>query len=146
MRPPSLPKIRPSTLPSRDLLSSLVLPPPTSLKEYLLPPAPRSLRGCAGSGRGIGSDRPLAALRGNNLLWFSTRGSFVCKSYLAIINSKYDFCMRKPKMMFWVTCQNVLNSVLIPFLVQMGMFCSLLSFSQCVTSLLPTSPVRPLPP
>ncbi len=70
MHPPSLPKIRPSSLPSRDLLSSLVLPPPALLKEYL--PCPRGHRG-----RGSGSsDRPLAALKGNNLLWFSTRGSY----------------------------------------------------------------------
>ena len=88
MHPPTLPKVRPSSLPSRELLSSLALPPPTLLKDYLCPRSRREYGGVGwGSserkGRGGpcdddgGSDRPIAALTDNNLLWFSTRGSYM---------------------------------------------------------------------
>ena len=79
MHPPSIPKTRPSTFPSKEFLSSLVLPAPAVLKEYLYPWRDY---GGDGGGRGrsgvcdVGSDRPLA-LKENNLLWFSTRGIIV---------------------------------------------------------------------
>ena len=88
LRPPRLPKVRPSSLPSRELLSSLVLPPPALLENYLCPSSRREYGG-AGWGSGErkgrggpcdddgGSDRPLAALKDNNLLWFSTRGLYM---------------------------------------------------------------------
>ena len=75
MKPASIPKTRPSTFPSKEFLSSLVLPAPSLLKEYLCHQAD------GGSGRGVdnGPIRP-AALRESNLLWFSTRGTCIVKT------------------------------------------------------------------
>ena len=66
MRAPSLPKTRPgSSFPSREFLSSLVLPAPSALRGYLCSPH-----------HGVnGADRA-ATLRGTDLLWFSTRGKY----------------------------------------------------------------------
>lgn len=72
MRAPSIPKNRSSSFPSREFLSSLVLPAPSVLEEYLCP------RSCGSGGSGCHSDENVnnmaAALRENKLLWFTTKG------------------------------------------------------------------------
>ena len=78
MKAPSIPKNQPVTWPSREFLSSLVLPAPSVLKEYL---RPRS--GCGDGCHGdFNNSNKAAALGTDNLLWFSTKGALnlCCRS------------------------------------------------------------------
>ena len=78
MRAPSIPKVRPSTFPSKEFLSNLLLPTATQLNEYLRPREEDGGGGCHGGSDERGTNRPaVAAQRDGNLLWFTTRSAWL---------------------------------------------------------------------
>ena len=85
--PPSFSKLKRSSFPSKEFLSTLVLPARALLREYLEPPHSGEDQREHGRGqRGgicddVSSDK---ALKKNSLFWFSTRG--MRRKYVAFWN------------------------------------------------------------